>query len=202
LDPGLILAHIPAVNVVEENLTVRMGRRDLRDLPEHPIPDGYTLRLYEPNDAANWVKIHELADRYLEISPALYEREFGTDHAPLRERQFYLLDAAGTAIGTASAWFEREPRADVAGTPGRVHWVAIVPEHQGRGLAKPLLAAVLRRLRDLGHSSAVLGTSTARVPAIRLYRQFGFEPVLDDDDSIEIWRRLEEHVGESFLNLG
>jgi len=67
------------------------------------------------------------------------------------ERMFFLLDGDGVPVGTATAWFE--PTAEGAprgvGPVGRVHWLSIVPAAQGRGLAKPLLGAVLSTLLEL-----------------------------------------------------
>ncbi len=54
-----------------------------------------------------------------------------------------------------------------------MHWVAIAADHQGQGLSKPLLSAVLRRLVELGHTKAYLTTSTERPVALALYRLLG-----------------------------
>ena len=40
------------------------------------------------------------------------------------------------------------------GPVGRVHWLSLVPDVQGRGLAKPLLGAVLRTLVQLHSDDA------------------------------------------------
>jgi ribosomal protein S18 acetylase RimI-like enzyme len=77
---------------------------------------------------------------------------------------------------------------------GRVHWVAILPAFQGRGLAKPLLTAVCLRLRELGHTSAYLSTSAARIPALNLYRQFGFAPVIRDEMERAVWQEIELYL--------
>src|SRR5207248_4802613 len=96
----------------------------------------------------------------------------------LVERQCYLLNAFGQAIGTGTAWFNDNFEGK---SFGRVHWLAILPEFQGRGLGKPLLTAICSRLRDLGHERAYLTTSTQRIPAIRLYLRFGFVPLIRDE---------------------
>lgn len=150
-----------------------MVRPDLENLPGYPLPSGYSLRWFQPGDDVIWTRIQLAADPFNKITPSLFTREFGTDCAVLAERQCYLLDPQGLPIGTASAWFN--PTSE-KGTCGRMHWVAILPEFQGRGLAKPLLATVCRRLKELGHTRAYLTTSTARVAAIHLYRRFGFVP--------------------------
>jgi GNAT superfamily N-acetyltransferase len=73
--------------------------------------------------------------------------------------------------------------------------VAIRPEHQGQGLAKPLLSRVCRRLHELGHSRAYLTTSTSRVPAICLYHAFGFRPNLAGTARQQDWRDFLARTG-------
>ena len=94
-------------------------------------------------------------------------------------------------MGTATAWsgdlFPGQPI-------GRIHWVAIVPDRQGQGLAKPLLAATCRRLRALGHERAYLTTSTARLPAINLYLLFGFQPLVGSPEAYQAWQAVRPRL--------
>jgi GNAT superfamily N-acetyltransferase len=138
--------------------------------PQWELPAGFTLRFYEPGDAAHWVEIHRKADMINRITADSYRREFGEDESLLAQRQLFLLDADGGPIGTATAWLGK----DVEQGWGRIHWVAIIPEYQGRGLGKPLMTAVANRLVELGHEKAYLMTSKARPKAIQLYLQCGF----------------------------
>jgi GNAT superfamily N-acetyltransferase len=90
-------------------------------------------------------------------------------------------------IGTGAAWFDD----DFGGARiGRVHWVAILPEYQGRGLSKPLLSAICRRLRELGHGRAYLATASARSRAIQLYLRFGFVPLTRNEAERAIWDQI------------
>jgi ribosomal protein S18 acetylase RimI-like enzyme len=76
-------------------------------------------------------------------------------------------------VGTVTAWegsFEGERM-------GRVHWLAVVPEEQGKGLGALLLSVACERLRLLGFERAYLVTSPLRTAAIRLYKRFGFAGV-------------------------
>lgn len=179
------------MNVIQQNLPLTMVRGNLEGIPNYRLPAGYSLRGYRPGDEEHWRQIHLLADRYSIITPDLFTLEFGREGSVLAERQFYLLDLQQAVIGTATAWYDH----DFHGQDyGRVHWVAIVPQHQGRGLARPLMAAVCCRLRDLGHERAYLRTSSARLPAIRLYLRFGFIPSLDGVPDRSLWRRLERDL--------
>jgi GNAT superfamily N-acetyltransferase len=166
-----------------ENLRVEMIRESLEDLPQFPVPAPCTLRWYRPGDEAAWLRIHLEADAHNTFTPRTFEEQFGRDPRVLAERQCYLCDAEGEAIGTTTAWFH-----DYRGRPfGRVHWVAIVPAMQGRGLANPLLTAVCNRLRALGHERAYLSSATVRVPALNLYLKFGFLPVVRTEEDLRAW---------------
>jgi len=176
------------MSTTQNHSLIRMIRENLEDIPEFELPNGFSLRRYQPGDEENWLRIHLLADQLQPITRELYGREFGSDAALLAQRQYYLLAPDGRAIGTATAWCKDNFEGR---TFGRVHWVAIVPEFQGRGLAKPLMSTICRRLRELGHDCAYLTTSTARLPAINLYRRFGFAPLIRTPAEGEFWKRLE-----------
>jgi GNAT superfamily N-acetyltransferase len=105
-----------------------------------------------------------------------------------------LLDPCGQAVATATAWFDD---AFEGARWGRVHWVAILPEHQGHGLGRPLMAAVCQRLVALGHVGAFLRTSANRIPAIKLYRGFGFEPHPRSAAEEHIWRGILAQLGSA-----
>ncbi len=193
-------------DVIERDVRVVMTRPTLEGIPQHALPPGYAFTPYAPGDERHWVAIHERADGGDAAFAERFRRAFGADAALLAARQVYVrhlaggaTGAGGTPVGTATAWLDPFDR-DADGTPvGRVHWVALVPEHQGRGLAKPLLTWVLARLAALGHRRAYLVTSTARVRAINLYRQFGFRPAVRDgagDRATELaaWRALAPHL--------
>lgn len=182
-----------SADIVERNLDLTMVRGDLDRLPTYPVPDGYAIRPYAPGDEVAWVDIQSVADVYNVITPALFQREYGDDPLELGRRLFMIVGPNGESVGTAAAWFgERE------GDPtwGRVHWVAVHPTHQGRGLAKPLLSRVGGALRELGHDRAYLTTATARVPAIALYLHFGFAPAIDGPDDEVAWTELLRAVPE------
>jgi len=149
-----------------------MVRHTLENLPPANLPDGYSVRRHEPGDETAWTQIQQLADEFNPITPELFASQFGSDPSAWNQRILYLVDdRSGRPVGTTAAWYGDAGR--WAGW-GRIHWVAILPDYQGRGLSKPLLAQALRRLRELGHSRAYLTTSAERTVALRLYERFGF----------------------------
>src|SRR5436309_8778988 len=171
----------------EESTRLVMIRQDLENILEFPVPAGFALRWYQPGDEASWLAIHQLADQYNQITPELFAQQFGTDRFLLGQRQCFLLDASGHAIGTASAWFDNNFD---GGRIGRVHWIALLPQYQGRKLSKPLMTAICRRLRELGHDRAYLTTLAARKTAIQLYLRFGFGPLIRNEIERAIWDQV------------
>jgi len=176
-----------------------MVREDLRDIPTFSLPEPYSLRWYRPGDEEAWVIIQRRADEYNEITLALFAEAFGEGRGELPLRQCFLCDAEGAPIGTATAWFNR----DYYGRGyGRLHWVAILPEWQGRGLAKPLLTAVCKRMRELGPNRAYLTTATVRPPAVSLYFRFGFLPEIRDDVDREAWLEFSRGASPGRIPAG
>jgi GNAT superfamily N-acetyltransferase len=178
------------MDVTQENLDICMIRENLDDIPDYALPSGYAIRWYQPGDEESWYRIHLLADQYTKMTSGLFEEQFGGDARLLADRQCFLIDGNSALIGTATAWLGNHNKQ----SRGRIHWVAIVPAEQGKGLARPLLATVCKRLKDLGHDSAFLTTQTVRIPAINLYLKFGFVPAINSERDKEIWRRLKKHL--------
>ncbi len=165
-------------------MRVIMVREHLEGIPEHALPGSFSLRWYQRGDETHWLQIHQRADLHNHITPDLFHRAFASDIFELARRQCYLTTSKGRAIGTASAWFNDNFEGR---SIGRVHYVAILPEFQGRGLSRPLMTAICRRLRELGHERVYLTTSTERIAAIRLYRSFGFVPLIRTDEEQQAW---------------
>ncbi|HMR65394.1 MAG TPA: GNAT family N-acetyltransferase [Anaerolineae bacterium] len=183
------------MSILAQNVSITMVRRHLHDLPGLILPAPYRLRGYRPGDEQAWYDLHLTADHYNLITPELFQQQFGDDAQFLADRQFYLVAESDQAIGTGTAWLgQREPWLGW----GRVHWLAITPEYQGRKLSEPLLAAVLQRLRDLKYTQVYLTTSSARLPAINLYLKFGFEPYILGQGDLKTWLKIGRIIGLSF----
>ncbi|MET9019175.1 GNAT family N-acetyltransferase, partial [Actinopolymorpha sp. NPDC004070] len=90
---------------------------------------------------------------------------------------FFVETLGGEPAGSITAWWEHDRHNP--DERGRIHWVVVHPDHQRRGLTKPMMTRAMRRLAD-SHPSAVLGTSTGRTWALKVYLDFGFHPDPDE----------------------
>jgi len=152
----------------------------LADFPRYPFPAGYRCRLMSPADVGLWVQIQQAAEPFLTMDESWFWKEFGEPRSLAWQRCLLLEEPGGNAIGTISGWTDEGFRRQ---EHGRLHWLAIHPDWQGRGLAKPLISAVLTLLAQ-HHDSAYLMTQIERQAAIHLYQKFGFEPVIDPPEPI------------------
>ncbi len=159
------------------------------------VPEGFRLDWYRPGDRREWVNIHVEADAPCNPSDELYVAQFGENDRVLGERQCFLKTEAGRYVGTATAWFNDENTGESLGV---VHWVAVLPDFQGKGLSKPLLSAVLRRMHKLGHRRVYLTTGEDKARAVSLYLSFGFVPWAWDEKSREKWLALKPRLKPEF----
>jgi GNAT superfamily N-acetyltransferase len=171
----------------EPHVDVWMVHRDLARAPRFALPPGYRIRRYREGDVAAWGRIQNAADTMFVATAKMFAESMPGDAAYLAERILFLVDPHGTDIGTIAAW--NDTGFD-GSEMGHVHWVAMVPEAQGRGLAKPMLSAALEVMRGRRDAAAWLETNTARIPALNLYLLFGFEPHPRDDAEREAWRAI------------
>lgn len=178
--------HEPVTGV--EGRGVVMVRDDLEAIPVCGVPAGYRVRWYEEGDAAHWMRIHEASEGYGALKATLFAEQFGDDPEVLRQRIAFVCDPDGVPVATNAAWFgEREGE-----TWGRVHWVATSRRAQGKGLSKPLMTAVMERMKALGHTRAYLTTNTIRVRAIALYAGFGFKAFWETAEEERAWGEVKK----------
>lgn len=166
------------------------------------LPLGVALRWSSgvERSRADFVRLHAAIDDEMGQDPEVFDSTFGTDQEELTNRMGFLYLTATAAAGAAAAEGvqpepEPEPEPLAVGTctawqvggTGWIHSLVIDPAYQGRGLSKHLLGAALRRLRELGHKSAMLAVRPASHRAITLYQRWGFKPVLEDAEDRQMW---------------
>ena len=149
---------------------LRMSIDDLEGERKVYLPSGYSERFYSPGDELNWLQIQRLTGLYEPVSENLFQSEFGTELESLPERQIFVINFEGNPIGTGTAWF---PESEYDSSWGRIHWIAVVPEHQRLGIGTVLTQRVCKILSILNCSHAYLTTGITNIRAVLLYLSLG-----------------------------
>lgn len=186
-------------DVTVTDVTVTMVRDNLEDFPQAELPAGYRLRGYREGDREVWTALQLAAEPIIDVTPDLFDRQFAHALEAMPDRAFFLETLDGTPAGSITAWWE--PKLSEPGARGRIHWVVIHPDFQGRGLAKPMMTHAMRRLAR-SHAAAMLGTSTGRPWAIKVYLDFGFRPdpeELAKPEIVEGWRHVQGIIAHPAL---
>lgn len=162
---------------------------DLQDLPNDKLPDGYQFRRFDftRNDDATWAAMVTATGEFPNESEAFkrFEQEFRPYPAETAKRILFLETAEGQAVGTATAWFGEWNDETI----GRLHWVEIIPDFQGKKLGKPLIAEAMNHLARF-HQKVYLTTQESSLAAIYIYRKFGFRPLIHTTEQQQIWNRI------------
>jgi len=165
---------------------------------KYKINDQFFIRNYKKGEEAFWAEVETAAGEFKTEKEALehFEKEFGPYRDEMEERCFFVAyKDSDRVIGTATAWYNNDFKGE---RYGRVHWVGIHPEFQGRKLAKPLLAAVMMRLAKY-HNKAYLTSQTTSYKAINMYMDFGFVPAIIDDEAMKTWKYLEDILDRKII---
>jgi GNAT superfamily N-acetyltransferase len=173
------------------NVSVHMIYEPIGDFPMFALPMGYSFRAYRPGDEATWTAIQRAAERLFEIEETLFRREYGYDEDVLAQRMAFVVAPNGEDVATITAWWKDEWQG--RGPWGQIHWVAVHPDHQRLGLSKPMMTWAMERLAA-HYPRAMLGTSTARTWALKVYLDFGFVPdptEMERPEIAEAWRSVQ-----------
>ena len=169
----------------------------LDDIPEMPLPAGLHYRNYTPGDREIWIDIEKSAKEFgtREDGEAAWERYYAGRENELETRMFFVADESGRMLATATAFYDIRTGDD--GKTGWLHWVAVRRDAQGQGLSKPLIAHVLRYMKKLGYTRAVVPTQTTTWLACNVYLDLGFRPIpgnaKQDEAGWRIIRTLTNH---------
>ncbi len=176
-----------------------MIRPNMDDLPVYCLPPGSSIRNFRRGDEEMWTEIESAAGEFLTPEDALdrFLAEFGNHLQEMESRCFFVVDSTGLSVGTATAWYNPDFLGE---SYGRVHWFGITRDFQGRGLAKPLLSAVMERLAQ-SHDKAYLKTHTSCIKAISTYLDFGFTPYCVSAECQAAWREVADRLRQPELAL-
>ncbi len=162
-----------------------MRRPDLLNLPSLPaLPDDYALRQMRPEETT---AIAAVLDRAFADEAWDAVRVANTLNEQQGVKQTLVIDFQGRPIATASARL----RHDRFPGSGYLHWVAVVPDHQGKRLGFFVSLAVLHTFTGLGCADAVLETQDHRLAAIKTYLALDFLPEHRDETHRTRWEAIQ-----------
>ena len=171
---------------------VAMLRSELNDIPHHELNRDYCFKFYENGDAKTWAMVQTQAESYhQEMTADFHSKEFEDDFERLKAKQIFVESVtSGEIVATATAW-----RGELDGfTMGRIHWVAVIPSHQRKGLARAMCTKLLTIFKEKGYQQVFLTTENFRIDAINIYLKFGFKKYIRHETEIEIWQEIEEKL--------
>lgn len=118
--------------------------RDLEQIPQFELPEGYRFVLYKAGDRDSWIEIERSAKEFTSYEQGMqsWRKYYETRQEELPARMVFVENLNGEKVATATAFYDIYGR-DTSGD-GWLHWVAVRREYQGKGLSKPLIAYVLK----------------------------------------------------------
>jgi ribosomal protein S18 acetylase RimI-like enzyme len=161
----------------QEEQTLRMQRSLTEPAPTPQLPTGFIVRqLQGEQDIEEYVTLHREA--------------FGTSHMTIEHRLAIMhnpnyrpeLDVVAVAPDSTFAAFcvcniNREVNEQSGQKEGEIGIIGTRPMYRNMGLGRAMLLEGLQRLKVCGISTAVLGTTSSNINAIRLYEFVGFRVI-------------------------
>jgi mycothiol synthase len=165
-----------------------MLRRSLTDVPDLGMPDGLEVRPVTASDAGRvWdALVDGFHDHRHKPEATEEDRQRFLDN-PVHDPSLWVIAFDGDEIaGGVVNIIDSEENAETGLAQGYVEAVFTRPAWRRRGLARSLVAESLRRLRERGMASAMLGVDGANPnQAMTLYEDVGFEIAATELE----WRR-------------
>jgi len=176
-----------------EQLQMILPEAKARAMPQHPMPDGFTLRALRKG-------VDDEAFVELLRSAGFEQWDLGMLESAYREALpdgvFVIVnDATGELAATAMAGHHPT---ELHPSGGELGWVAAKPHLRGKGLGRAACSAAIRRFAAAGYHRVYLKTDDFRLPAIKVYSALGFEPFLFLPDMRDRWREICKQLSLPF----
>ncbi len=185
---------------------VVMKKEALGHIPSVSLQPEYRIVHYKSGDEQAWADIELSVGEFecTENALAYFWKEFGTELEEVKRRMLFVENKNGEKIATTTAWMWKLDGKSYS----KIHWVAVKPEYQGKGLCKALISEALNQFVHLGHEGEViLFSQTWSYKAINIYYQYGFKPYDDgkhglstgssgvfDCDFYKAWRLIDSKI--------
>jgi GNAT superfamily N-acetyltransferase len=153
-----------------------MHRRDLVDIEEPSLPEGYAIKtMAELDDVPRRVEVHRAAWEPSRLTEEKYHAVMTT--WPYRADLDFVVEAPdGKLVSCTIGWY------DEANRTAEFEPVGTHPDYRSRGLARAMLLFGMQRFRDAGATHASIGArgdDSYPVPR-RVYQSVGFRELSRD----------------------
>ncbi|MER5436992.1 GNAT family N-acetyltransferase [Streptomyces sp. NPDC002790] len=140
-----------------------------RDLTEPVRPPAVRIEVAGPDRADAYAAVHRAAfDGATFTGARWHAMAAGAPYAQARCLLAY--DDEGAAVAEVTVWSAGP------GRPGLLEPMGVHRDHRGRGHGTAICLAAAATLRELGASSALVGTPSANTAAVATYKAAGFRP--------------------------
>jgi mycothiol synthase len=156
--------------------------------PKVELPDGYTIRTYEPGDEARFYEVMAQAGwsgwNDEKLKPWLSRI--------LPDGWFMIISETNDEIAATAMCLHNYK--EVNPFQGELGWLACDPAHRGRGLGLVVSAAVTARLIGAGYRRICLYTEDFRLGALKTYLKLRYVPLLYSPQLLGRWQAICEQL--------
>jgi mycothiol synthase len=163
-----------------------MFRPTLAKLPDLQLPEGYSIRKFQPGDEEAWEYIINHSFKY----KSNFDKEIKSHKCFSPERVIFVCHK-NTPVATATAWH----RPLWGEHTGYLHMVGALSSHSGKGLGLQASLAALYQMKNEGKLASILETDDFRLPAIKTYLKLGYKPLLIHENQGARWDRIFNIIG-------
>lgn len=168
-----------------------MTRYNMDCIPIGLLPPGYTSRIFQDGDEEGWTRCLNVLFPTWTVGGV---RETIVKTPEFRDRYTHMLiHETDGIVGCAGCWYKNP---EMANKHAVVSMVAILPEHQGKGMAFTLVSRLLHVFRECGYNKVSLDTWSDRLAAIKTYLKLGFEPIIQTRDDSLVWGRIYNSLAQ------
>jgi mycothiol synthase len=168
-----------------KQLKMAISAAAVRLLPDVTLPAIYSLRTYQPGDEQAWIDLLDAAGfegwDLEKFTPYMAE--------PERQKGSYL---AVHDTRLVAATFASQRHLDPP--EGALDYVICHPDYRNQKLGRAVCTAVLKYLAGQAYETITLATDDWRLPAIKLYLNLGFKPVLARADMPSRWEKVYQQL--------
>jgi O-antigen/teichoic acid export membrane protein/GNAT superfamily N-acetyltransferase len=132
------------------------------------LPEGYEFVALTPEIQRSWRQLINTCGNFTPLSESYFEQALVHTLLP---QGAALVAHAGEVVACISA-----SAMSLVAPDAMLMYLAVHPQHHGKGLGKAVILAAMRAAREQGYPGLAFFTDDHRLPAIRLFLQLGYQP--------------------------